>query len=117
MMLCYSIDAYTTIIVNNQPLKRVSKLVEQSIGFIDTQNQKINLDEQRDDFHTEKSNLHEPIDQNQLFNMIPDKQFADYVIRTAQKTIRQENSLSSLILYTCLSTYSNYLFMLKKIYY
>jgi hypothetical protein len=94
----------------NPPLgeKDVPKLVEQAMSFIETQNQKRKLKERRDDFNIEKSNVDESIDQNHLFNRIPDKQFAEYVIKTAQKTIMQESSLSSLILYSCLSTYTKH---------
>ena len=42
----------------------------------------------------------------ELFDKIPDKKFVEYVIQIAQKTIKQEDSLIRLILYTGLSTYT-----------
>ncbi len=44
--------------------------------------------------------------QNKVFDKIPDKKIIEHIIETAQKTIKREDSLIKLILYTGLSTYT-----------
>lgn len=46
-------------------------------------------------------------DRDRLLEKIPDKKFAEFVINTAKKTIKREDSLIRLILYTGLSTFTN----------
>lgn len=44
---------------------------------------------------------------SKLFEKISDKDIIEYLIRTLQKTVKRENSLIRLILYTCLSTFTS----------
>jgi hypothetical protein len=98
------------------PLKEneMSDLVKQSMNWID---EKSNIIIKSD--HNENNTKHEKLqyeinnnneslddDINKLFDLIPDKNFVEFVINTAQKTIKQENSLTRLITYTALSAYT-----------
>ena len=47
-------------------------------------------------------------DRDGLFEKIPDGNFAEYIVNTAKKTIKREDSLIRLVLYTGLRTYTKY---------
>ncbi|MDN5866822.1 MAG: bifunctional DNA primase/polymerase [Candidatus Nitrosocosmicus sp.] len=88
----------------------VSDLVKQSMGWIDKKNNsssgvKQNFRGYNNEDQKEISNS-ESVDKEKLFDKILDKNIVEYVINTAQKTIKQENSLTRLILYTALSAYT-----------
>ncbi|MDR4490206.1 MAG: bifunctional DNA primase/polymerase [Candidatus Nitrosocosmicus sp.] len=89
----------------------VSDLVEQSIGWINAHNNS-SLNTKNDDSkfnETRKINPRiEPvsIDRESIFDKIPDKKLAEYILSIIQKTVKREDSLIRLILYACLSTYT-----------
>ena len=94
--------------------KQVSELVKQSMGWVKQNNNQVlqsKYKETNNKPNIEKQNefggsVSESKDFKKLFDKIPDKNFVEYAINTAQKTIKQENSLTRLITYTALSAYT-----------
>ena len=85
--------------------KEVSDLVKQSMGWVDEKNVKSKLiKSNKEDVIQENSDKY--LDKQVIIAKIPDKAFAEYIINTAKKTIKREDSLIRLILYTGLSAYT-----------
>ena len=99
---------------NDPPLGEsiVSEVVKQSMPFIDNNNIQNNIASstnsiQASMLNDNKSNIQkEIIDQDELMKKISGTSFVEYVISIAKRTIKMEDNLVRLILYTALSTYT-----------
>lgn len=91
----------------------VSVLVNQSIDWINTKIDS-SLDKRNDDskliYEFQKENPRFEsivVDREKIFDKIPDKKVVEFILRIIQKTVKRENSLIRLILYTSLSTFTS----------
>lgn len=90
--------------------KEVINIVKQSITWINKKNPslKSRLPESENIIKKQDEEVNNSyIDRNELLERLPNKKLVEYIIETAQKTVKQENSLVRLILYAGLSTYTN----------
>ena len=95
---------------NDPPLgeSEVSEVVKQSMPFIDNNNIQNNIVStnsiQARILNDNKSNIQrKTIDQEELIGKISGTSFVEYVISIAKRTIKMEDNLVRLILYTALS--------------
>lgn len=93
--------------------KETSNLVKQAMGWINIKNIST-MDMRKDDYSfIEDKHKDDPkiesisIDRKKLFDKISDKKIVEYVLRIIQKTVKREDSLIRLILYTSLSTFTS----------
>lgn len=89
----------------------VSELVKQSMAFIDNkniQNNKVFTTSYGPNFlNDNRSNIQfETINRDELMGKINGSNFVEYVISIAKRTVKKEDNLIRLILYTALSTYT-----------
>jgi hypothetical protein len=89
----------------------VLELIRQSMSFIDNNNNQTNIvfttSNKANFLNDNKSDIQkETINQNELMGRISGTSFVDYVINIAKRTIKMEDNLVRLILYTALSTYT-----------
>lgn len=90
--------------------KDVSSIVKQSIDWIIEKNlnlKTLNSDKiKNDNAEHDGREIYDIFHKNELLDKIPDKKIIEYVTKVAQKTVKQENILVRLILYTGLSAYT-----------
>lgn len=84
------------VYIKTNPSKNNNKFADELGKSIDFENQNNEINE---------NNIIEK--QNKIFSKIPDKKIIDNIIKTAEKTVKKEDSLIPLLLYTGLGTYTN----------
>ncbi len=89
----------------------VSDLVKQSMAFIDDNNKnsegvKVGSDTRTSLVKNQSDNDNQVINPDNLVNKISSNNFIEYIVKVAKKTIKMEDNLVRLILYTSLSTYT-----------
>jgi len=91
----------------------VSNLVNQSIHWINTKNNSsLNTTNEYSkfncEFQKENPNIkHIFVDEEKVLDKIPDKNLSEYILRVIQKTVKREDSLIRLILYSSLSAFTS----------
>ncbi len=83
----------------------IKKLVKQAMLWVSNDKNKSKVVQIQDEVKKSREN-YEDSDYQNLFEKIPGRKFAEYIINIAKKTIKREDSLIRLILYAGLSAYT-----------